>query len=105
MIVQISRVFRGDIVEVAMLREGVAVSERILRLPCRHRAPSADRRVARGVSTRSLVLAIPALQARALVSRRDFVAPEDIESLAIPLFHHRISTVPGADARPSLRRR
>ncbi|MEE2786765.1 MAG: AAA family ATPase [Myxococcota bacterium] len=94
------RVFRGDVVQSrARLREGVAVSQQIHAcLVDIARSIRSDRRVSQGVSTRSLVLAIPALQARALLRGRDFVAPEDIESLAIPLFHHRISTVPGADA-------
>ena len=35
-----------------------------------------------GVSTRSLVLAMPALQAWALVQGRQYVAPVDVESLA-----------------------
>lgn len=57
-----------------------------------------DKRVAQGVSTRSLVQAIPALQVRAMLDGRDFVAPGDIEHLAIPLFRHRLAMVPGADA-------
>ena len=36
-----------------------------------------------------------ALQARALLHGRDFVAPEDIEALAVPVFAHRIECVPG----------
>ena len=39
-----------------------------------------------GVSTRSLVLAMPALQAWALVQGRQYVAPADVESLAIFIF-------------------
>ena len=55
-----------------------------------------DKRCVQGVSTRSLVLAIPALQTRAMLHGRDFVAPEDIEALAPNIFHHRLSLVPGA---------
>jgi MoxR-like ATPase len=54
-----------------------------------------DRRVALGVSTRSLVLALPALQARAVMVGRDFVSPQDIKALAVPLFSHRLTLVPG----------
>ena len=62
------------------------------------RALRADSRCAQGVSTRSLVQAIPALQPRAMLKGRDFVSTEDIEALAIPLFQHRLVVVPGVDA-------
>ena len=44
-----------------------------------------DPRVLQGASTRSLVLMIPALQARALTRVRDYVTAEDVEALAIVL--------------------
>lgn len=56
-----------------------------------------DKRILQGVSTRSLVLAIPALQSLAMLRGRDFVAPEDIEHLVIPLFSHRMELVPGVE--------
>jgi MoxR-like ATPase len=56
----------------------------------------ADGRTAQGVSTRSLVQAIPALQTRALMDGRNYVTSADIDALVIPLFQHRISVVPGA---------
>jgi len=61
------------------------------------RALRADKRVLQGVSTRSLVLAIPALQTLAMLRGRDFVAPEDIEHLVEPLFQHRMELVPGVE--------
>ncbi|MCC6623368.1 MAG: AAA family ATPase [Deltaproteobacteria bacterium] len=57
----------------------------------------ADKRVLQGVSTRSLVLAIPALQTLAMLRGRDFVAPEDIEHLVVPIFRHRMELVPGVE--------
>ncbi len=60
------------------------------------RALRADRRAAQGVSTRSLVLAVPALQARATLHGRDFVSPEDVRALTIPLFAHRLVLASGA---------
>ena len=57
-----------------------------------------DRRCLQGVSTRSLVQAIPALQTLAMLRGRDFVAPEDIEHLAVPLFQHRIALIPGVSS-------
>jgi MoxR-like ATPase len=56
-------------------------------------------RILQGMSTRSLVLAVPALQARALMQGRDYVTPEDLEALANPMFSHRIEVAPGSDAR------
>ena len=55
----------------------------------------ADKRCAQGVSTRSLVQAIPALQARALLKGRDHVISEDVVALSAPLFHHRLTLIPG----------
>lgn len=57
-----------------------------------------DERVLQGVSTRSLVLAVPALQARALCEERDFVSSEDIEALASRIFSHRLEVAPGAES-------
>lgn len=54
-----------------------------------------DRRVAQGASTRSLVLAIPALQARAAMQDRDYVSHRDLKALVIPLFSHRLDLMPG----------
>jgi len=56
-----------------------------------------DKRVLQGVSTRSLVLAVPALQTLAMLRGRDFVAPEDIEHLVVPIFRHRMELVPGVE--------
>ena len=61
------------------------------------RALRDDRRVLQGVSTRSLVLAIPALQTLAMLRGRDFIAPEDIARLMVPIFQHRMELVPGVD--------
>jgi MoxR-like ATPase len=54
-------------------------------------------KVAQGVSTRSLVLTLPALQAAALMNGRDHVIAEDIEWLAPHIFRHRIELAPGVD--------
>lgn len=43
-----------------------------------------------GVSTRSLVLSMPALQAWALVQGRQYVAPSDVEALSPHIFAHRL---------------
>jgi MoxR-like ATPase len=56
-----------------------------------------DARLVSGVSTRSLVLLMPALQARALLHGRDFVSPEDVSTLAPHVFAHRIEPAAGVD--------
>jgi MoxR-like ATPase len=53
-------------------------------------------RILQGVSTRSLVLAVPALQARALMRGRNYVTGEDIDALSRDVYSHRIEVAPGA---------
>ncbi|MGF1467280.1 MAG: AAA family ATPase [Sandaracinaceae bacterium] len=55
-----------------------------------------DARVLQGLSTRALVLLIPALQARALTQRRTYVTGDDVRSLAHYTFVHRLELAPGA---------
>ena len=60
------------------------------------RALRADPRVVQGNSTRSLVVLLPALQARALLRGRDFVSPEDLEALLPRVLGHRVELAPEA---------
>jgi MoxR-like ATPase len=62
----------------------------------------ADTRVLQGASTRSLVLMLPALQARAVIRGRDFVSPEDVEALAPYVFKHRLECAPGVESIDAL---
>jgi MoxR-like ATPase len=62
------------------------------------RALRADERVRAGNSTRSLVLALPALQALAVLNGRDFVSSEDVERLLPFVLTHRIEAALGATA-------
>lgn len=83
---------REDVLSVRrFIRESVhvapAIKEALVDLA---RALRSDARVAQGVSTRSLVMAIPALQAMAFLRGRDFVSPEDVRALSGPLFAHRL---------------
>jgi MoxR-like ATPase len=81
-----------------LLRHGVFVSPAVHEcLVDIARTLRNDKRILQGVSTRSLVLAIPALQTLAMLRGRDFVAPEDIEHLVIPIFQHRMELVPGVE--------
>ncbi|MCK6523880.1 AAA family ATPase [Myxococcota bacterium] len=59
-------------------------------------ATRASDRVLQGLSTRSLVLMLPALQARALSQRRAYVNAEDVEALSFYVFGHRLELAPGA---------
>jgi len=55
-----------------------------------------DPRVLQGLSTRSMVLMLPALQARALTRVRNYVTAEDVQALAPYVFAHRLELAPGA---------
>jgi MoxR-like ATPase len=97
------RVNRGDVVAARK-----ACHEHVSIAPAVHealvdiaRALRADRRVLQGASTRSLVMALPALQARAMMHDRDHVTPEDVAALLGPIFGHRLELAPGIDD-PSL---
>jgi MoxR-like ATPase len=68
------------------LREGLVDIARALR---------SDERVLQGASTRSLVLMLPALQARAFLYGRDYVIQEDVAALAVHVFAHRLECAPG----------
>lgn len=58
--------------------------------------------VLQGVSTRSLVLMIPALRASALLKGRDFVSEDDVRWLAPYVFGHRLTLAPGVDEPASV---
>ncbi len=79
------------------IRESVAVSPKIHEcLVDVAQALRSDKRVRQGISTRSLVQAIPAMQSLAMLRGRDFVSSEDLAHLAQPLFAHRLDAHPGA---------
>ncbi|MFW5925245.1 MAG: AAA family ATPase [Myxococcota bacterium] len=109
------RVTRDQVMDVRRaVREQVAVAPAVKEaLVDLARELRSDVRVLQGTSTRSLVLALPALQARAVREGRDYVSPEDLEALAPFLFQHRIECAPGVDgaaevvrecARPQIER-
>lgn len=91
------RVHRGEVVAARkLLREAVHVAPPVFDcLVDVARAIRADKRCTQGVSTRSLVQAVPALQTLAVLRGRDYVSSEDIAHLAIPLMQHRLALVPG----------
>jgi len=93
------RVTRGDIARArGLIRTRVAVAQSVQECLVDIAATlRSDPRVIQGVSTRSLVLAIPALQTLACLRGRDYVSPDDISYIITPLFQHRLDLVPGID--------
>jgi MoxR-like ATPase len=92
------RVTRGEILDARKVVENQVfvhgkVKEALVDIAAETRT---DDRVLLGASTRSLVLMIPALQARALARGRDFVSSEDVEVLAPYIFGHRLELAPGS---------
>lgn len=65
-------------------------------------ATRAHEQVLQGVSTRALVLMIPALQARALTQQRSYVSAEDVEVLSHLVFGHRLELAPGGESVESV---
>ncbi len=97
---ELPKVHRAEVVAGRkLLRERVAVSRSVQQCLVDIATGLRDTtRTRQGVSTRSLVQAIPALQTRAMLLGRDFVSSEDIEALAYPLFAHRMELMPGVQA-------
>ncbi len=81
-------VVRSEVALAPAIKEAIVDAARALR---------ADPRVMQGASTRSLVLLLPALQARAVIHGRDYVAPEDLAVLSPFVFQHRLECAPGVD--------
>lgn len=94
----VPRVSRGDVVEARrIIDSNVHVSPLIHHcLVDIARAIRSSPKVLQGISTRSLVLMIPALQASAVMRGRQFVSPEDIQWLAPYVFAHRMEVAAGA---------
>nr|WP_255216028.1 hypothetical protein [Pseudenhygromyxa sp. WMMC2535] len=61
-------------------------------------ATRSHEQVLQGVSTRALVLMIPALQARAMSQQRTYVSADDVEALSYLVFTHRLECAPGAES-------
>jgi MoxR-like ATPase len=90
-------VTRGEVLEARdICRQHVTISQAVKEcLVDIGRATRVDPAIMSGASTRSLMFAMPALQARALFHRRDYVSAEDVASLAPYIFAHRVELVPG----------
>jgi MoxR-like ATPase len=93
------RVTRTEILDArAVVGAGIYVDDKVnqalVNLAARTRA---DERILQGASTRSLVLALPALQARAMMQKRNYVTSDDIDALSDKIFTHRLEFSPGVD--------
>lgn len=90
---ELPRVRRAEVLEARHILEGEvhAAPEILACLVDIAREIRANPQVAQGISTRSLVMAVPALKARALARGRDFVSGEDVEALSPYIFAHRVS--------------
>ena len=91
-------VTRDQILEArAFIRQSVFIAPEIHTcLVDAARAIRSHAKVAQGISTRALVLMLPALQVNAAMAGRDFVSSEDVERLAPYVFCHRLELRPGA---------
>ncbi len=56
-----------------------------------------DPRMRLGASSRAAITLVRCAQARAVVSGRDYVAPDDIRALAVPVLAHRLVLAAPAD--------
>jgi MoxR-like ATPase len=80
-----------EVVELQHRRGRVTVSEPVRSyLVDLVRATRGDERVALGVSPRGALSLHRAIQARALLQGRDFVTPDDVKALAVPVLAHRM---------------
>jgi MoxR-like ATPase len=61
------------------------------------RATRSRPQITLGASPRAGVMLVHAAKARALVSGRDFVTPDDVKAMAPPVLRHRILLVPEAE--------
>jgi len=99
------RVTRSEVLEArSAIETGVAIDTAVKEcLVDISRALRADARVLQGNSTRSLVLTLPALQARAALHERIYVSSEDVEAILPLVLGHRVELALGtAELAPVL---
>jgi MoxR-like ATPase len=91
------RVSRDDLLAARAALSGIRLAPQIKK--CLVDLAEATRhsdRCLQGLSTRALVLAVPALRGMALSRGRDWVSADDLDALAPHLFTHRVMVAPGA---------
>jgi MoxR-like ATPase len=86
------------ILELQVLAQGVHVDPELMEyIIALSRFTRQHRRVYLGVSPRASLMLLHAAKARALVRGRDYVLPDDIKILAVPVLSHRILLAPEAE--------
>lgn len=93
------KVTRAQIIELRKwIQANVRISEHVMEcLVDIFRALRGDPHIVQGASTRAMVLAIPALQARAVIEGRNYVSSSDIETILVPLLIHRLEFKHGVE--------
>jgi MoxR-like ATPase len=93
------KVLRGEVIEARKIIETQTYVSAAIHscLVDTARTIRAHARVLQGISTRSLVLMLPALKAAAVMHGRDYVSGEDVQWLAPYVFTHRLGSGPGLD--------
>ncbi|NOX77050.1 MAG: MoxR family ATPase, partial [Gammaproteobacteria bacterium] len=80
-----------DIVSLQCVAGGITVDEQVMDYAVRIVRATRDwSGIARGAGPRGSLALIRAAKARSLVSGNDFVTPDDIKSVALPVLRHRI---------------
>nr|WP_309118879.1 MoxR family ATPase [Paenibacillus sp.] len=92
----------ADVVEAQRFSRSVAIREELLDYIVRlAEATRADADVLLGVSPRGCQALMRASQAHAAVKGRDYVSPDDVKAVAVPVLAHRILTRGAARSRDS----
>ncbi len=80
-----------DILEAIRLRREIICSPKVADyIVAIAEATRADERVTLGVSTRGCLSLMEACRARALMFGREYVTPDDVQALAVPVLAHRL---------------
>jgi MoxR-like ATPase len=88
---------REEVLDVRVVPEDVRVDEDLLRyMPDVARATRTDRRVEVGVSPRGTQRLLEASRARAVLSGREFVTPDDVKRVSPAVLAHRLVLTPDA---------
>ncbi|AHF91506.1 magnesium chelatase [Opitutaceae bacterium TAV5] len=93
-------VSRSDVLQLQALATHVFIEDSVLDYVLKIiSATRTESEFKSGVSVRGTLALKHAAQARALLHGRDFVIPEDVQAMAIPVMAHRLALVrPGSDA-------
>ena len=86
-----------DVLEIRKKVENITISDKIISyIRDIVELSRQDERFVLGASPRAMLQLIRASQAKAFLSERDFVKPDDVKAVAVQVLHHRLSLVPEA---------